>query len=248
MIQWGAADYCVPLLSGKGRRMRHEFSDEIEVHYETPLAPSVEPVQAVEPRPVQGQSRSTTLVNHGCVSAASFTLWMLAVLAVFGFFTSLATGDGLRALANGLETLLIGATAVGLRLRHRWSVYLVLMVCLMLGGELIASSVVLALEIVNRYLTHTASRVVVWGFIGFSHLTIIAVMSAIGWWFWRRRLRFLSYPPIEEWGYRLYLVAFVIAVAAIIADSAVTYYSLDELIRPYADEFRNLDQSMQQFG
>ncbi|NDJ85978.1 MAG: hypothetical protein GYB66_08840, partial [Chloroflexi bacterium] len=63
-----------------------------------------------------------------------------------------------------------------------------------------------------------------------------------GIWFWRKRDGFVPHPGVEASGYRLHLLALVIAGVVIVAAVVNTIDEMDSLLESQARDFRELDR------
>jgi hypothetical protein len=225
--------------------MRHEFSHENDL-FEQRFAPLPSSDRVVIPPvlPAVAATRPQSGIAAGCISAAAFTFWVMALWSSLLVLSSLASGNGLVLLANALKMLLLGFTAVGLWRRYRWAVHLLLLTCAMFCADFAGPTLLLTLEGMNRYMTNETGKLLMLGASGMMFLGIAAVLSLIGWWFWHNRQHFSPHPPVDEWGYRVYLLAVVMATAIVVADIASTYRMMDELVETQADRFRRLDRMM----
>lgn len=226
--------------------MRHEFSHEYELTERLPRISRADPVRNpfLQSRPLVTTYQPQSTMVRGCISAAAFTLWALTIWSCLMVLSAVERGDGLVLTANFLKMILLGTVAIGLRRRYRWAVRLLLIACIMLVSDFVAPALLLTLEGIQRYITHDTGKIIILGTSGIMFLGIAIAVGLVAWWFWHHRRYFLPHPWIDEWGYRLYVLAAVVSIAIVVADVATTYRMMDELIEPQAEQFRELDRIM----
>ncbi len=198
--------------------------------------PQVAPHQ-VRPMPAAIPSRP------GCVAAAAAVLFFLSMSSACRFSTALSDANIFGGVASFASSMLLFMTAVGLFRMYRWAVNLVLIYCVVWSGEFLGTQLI-SLSIINSYMTHPISRVMLFGVMVVLCLIVLILPSFVFWWFWRRRRDFGPHPIVESWGRSLYILALVIMVAGAASTLVDTNSTMPEQLEPQLKQLRQMDAEM----